>query len=157
MWETRRQIRSNEETANSLEEGDEKRGHRELVRRKIRGWRKWVDDERREVWPLWDEDQLFLHRPGIHGILYDTTSRLSPSKNTLCYQGGWWGEGIVREFGIDVYTLVHLKWITNKELYNTGNCAQCYVAAWMGGDFEGEWVCVELNPFAVPLKLSQHC
>lgn len=49
MWETRRQIRSNEEMANSLEEGDEKRGRRELVRRKIRGWRKWVDDERREV------------------------------------------------------------------------------------------------------------
>lgn len=48
MWETRRQIRSNEETANSLEEGDEKRGHRELVKRKIRGWRKWVDDERRK-------------------------------------------------------------------------------------------------------------
>ena len=49
MWETRRQIRSNEEMANSLEEGDEKRGHRELVRRKIRVWRTWVDDERREV------------------------------------------------------------------------------------------------------------
>lgn len=32
-----------------LEEGDEKRVHRELVRRKIRGWRKWIDDERREV------------------------------------------------------------------------------------------------------------
>ena len=48
MWETRRQIRSNEEMANSLEEGDEKRGHRELVRRKIRVWRTWVDDERRE-------------------------------------------------------------------------------------------------------------
>ena len=24
-------------------------------------------------------------------------------------------------------------------LYSTGNSAQCYVAAWMGGEFGGEW------------------
>ena len=23
--------------------------------------------------------------------------------------------------------------------YRTGNTAQCYVAAWMGGEFGGEW------------------
>ena len=42
---------------------------------------------------------------------------------------------------------------------STGNSAQCYVAAWMGGDFGGEWihVYVWLSPFAVHLKLSQHC
>ena len=34
-----------------------------------------------------------------------------------------------------------LKWITNKDLlYSTWNSAQCYVAAWMGGDFGGEWI-----------------
>ena len=26
------------------------------------------------------------------------------------------GEGIVRELGIDMYTLLYLKWITNKDL-----------------------------------------
>ena len=37
------------------------------------------------------------------------------------------------EFGIDLYTLLYLKQITNKNLlYSTGNSAQCYVAAWMG-------------------------
>ena len=42
-------------------------------------------------------------------------------------------EGIVRKFGMVMYTLLYLKWITNKDLvYNTGNSAQCYVAAWMG-------------------------
>ena len=42
--------------------------------------------------------------------------------------------GMVREFGMDVYTLLYLKWITNKDLlYSTGNSAQCYVAACMGG------------------------
>ena len=45
------------------------------------------------------------------------------------------GEGIVKKFGIDVYTLLYLKWITNKDLlYSTWNSAQCYAAAWMRGD-----------------------
>ena len=48
-------------------------------------------------------------------------------------------EGIVREFGIDMYTVLYLKWITNKDLlYNTRNSAQCHVAAWMGGEFGEE-------------------
>ena len=55
--------------------------------------------------------------------------------------GGAWQEGIVREFGINMYTLLYLKWITNKDLlYSTGNSAQYYVAAWMGGEFGGEWI-----------------
>ena len=57
-----------------------------------------------------------------------------------------------------LYTLLYLKWITNKGLlYSTGNSGQCYVAGWMGGEFGGEWihVYVRLSPFAVHLKLSQ--
>ena len=55
-------------------------------------------------------------------------------------QGEGWGDGIVREFGMDVYTLMYLKWIGNKDLrYSTQNSAQCYGAAWMGGEFGGEW------------------
>ena len=51
------------------------------------------------------------------------------------------GEGIARKFGLDLYTLLYLKWITPKDLlYSTGNCGQCYVAAWMGGEFGGEWI-----------------
>ena len=39
------------------------------------------------------------------------------------------------------------------------NSAQCFVAAWMGGEFRGEWaqVYVWLSPFTIHLKLSQHC
>ena len=61
------------------------------------------------------------------------------------------GKGIVREFGKVMYMLLFSKWITNKDLlYSTGNSAQCYVAAWMGGEFGGEWihVYVWLSPFA---------
>ena len=57
---------------------------------------------------------------------------------------GWgrqkaWGEGTVRKFGMDRYTLLYLKWITDKALLSsTGNSTQCHVAAWMGG--ESGWV-----------------
>ena len=41
----------------------------------------------------------------------------------------------VRELGTDVYILLYLKWMTDKDLpHSTWNSAQCYVAAWMGID-----------------------
>ena len=51
-----------------------------------------------------------------------------------------------------MYTLLCLKWVTNKDLlYSTGKSVQCYVAAWMGGELGGEWihVYVNLSPFTV--------
>ena len=59
-----------------------------------------------------------------------------------------------------IVILLHSKWITDKDLlHSTGNSAQCYVAAWMGGEFGGEWIYVYvwLSPFTAHLKLSQHC
>ena len=56
-------------------------------------------------------------------------------------------------------TLLYSKWITNKDLlYSTWNSAQCYVPAWMGSGFGGEWIHVHiwLSLFAVHLKLPQH-
>ena len=39
-----------------------------------------------------------------------------------------WEEGIIGEFGIDMYTLLCLTWKTNKVLrYGTGNSAQYYL------------------------------
>ena len=39
------------------------------------------------------------------------------------------GEGIVREFGMDMYKLLYLKCITIKALvYSTVNSVQCYAA-----------------------------
>ena len=61
---------------------------------------------------------------------------------------------------MDIYTLLYLKWITNKDLlYSTENSAQLYVTAWMGGEFGGEWIhgYVWLSLFTAHLKLSQHC
>ena len=45
------------------------------------------------------------------------------------------GKGQLREFGMDMYTLLYLKQITNKNLpYSTWNSAQYYVAVWIGGE-----------------------
>ena len=56
-----------------------------------------------------------------------------------------------------MYILIYLKWITSENLlYSTWNSAQCYVPAWMGKKFGGEWihVYVRLSPFTVHLELS---
>ena len=71
----------------------------------------------------------------------------------------WWPRGgtggkIVREFGINIYILLYLKWRTNKDLlWSTGNSAPCSVAAWMGEGLGGEriHVKVRLSPFTIHL------
>ena len=61
--------------------------------------------------------------------------------NNLMVTGGKMGEGTVREFGMDMDTLLYFTWRTNKDLLSsTGNSAQCHVAAWMGGEFGEEWI-----------------
>ena len=59
------------------------------------------------------------------------------------------GEGIVTEFGMDVYTLPYLQ----QTSCIAQGTAQCYMAAWMGGEFGGEGIlaCVWLSPFVVHL------
>ena len=45
-------------------------------------------------------------------------------KQTYGYQGGW-GGGINWEIGIDIYMLLYIKQVTNKNLlYSTGNSTQ---------------------------------
>ena len=96
-------------------------------------------------------------------VLTYRTERDSQTEKTNLQSPGWWGPeegGIIREFGMVLYTLLYLKLIIDRDLlYSTCNSAQCSVAAWMGGKCRGEWIHVHawLSPFAVPLKLSQHC
>lgn len=55
--------------------------------------------------------------------------------------GGRAGGRIVGEFGVDMCTLPYLKWIIKKDLLcSTWNAAQCYLAAWMESEFEGEFI-----------------
>ena len=59
------------------------------------------------------------------------------------------GEGGLNwETGIDIYTLPHIKQITNKDLlHSTGNSTQCSVMICMGEESEKEWtyVCVPVH------------
>ena len=51
------------------------------------------------------------------------------------------GGGIVREFEMNMYALLYLKWIIIKDLlYSTWNSAQCYMATWLGRKFGREYV-----------------
>ena len=51
------------------------------------------------------------------------------------------GVGMARDFGKVMYTLLYLKWISNKDLLcSTWNSAQSYVPDWMEGRFGGEWI-----------------
>ena len=64
---------------------------------------------------------------------------LTKQKETQNKLNSFKAERIVRDFEMNMYTLLYFKWITNKDLlYSTGNSAQCYVAAWMGEEFEGK-------------------
>ena len=62
---------------------------------------------------------------------------LLKQKETLRKQSyGCWGVGKVRDFGMDMYTPLYLKQISNKDQdYSTGNSAQCYAPGWMGVGF----------------------
>ena len=66
------------------------------------------------------------------------THRLKEGNYASWQRGGRMEEGIVREFGIMVYIkkkVLDLKWISSKVLlYSTGISAQCYKAAWIGGN-----------------------
>ena len=73
-------------------------------------------------------------------------------------RGEEWRKEIVREFGIDMYTLLYLKRIINKFLLcSTGNSDQGYMTTCMGREFGVKWVHVWLSPFDVHLILSYHC
>jgi len=73
--------------------------------------------------------------------MYSTGNSVQSSVISLWSLGGRMGEGIVREFGMDMDTLLYLTWRTSKDLLDrTGSSAQCHVAAWVGGQFAGEWM-----------------
>ena len=76
---------------------------------------------------------------------------LSSENQLMVTRQGRLREGTVREFGTDKYILLYLKWIIHKDLfYSTGNSAQCYVTAWVGGELGGEWIQVYIYGW-VPL------
>ena len=56
----------------------------------------------------------------------------------------WLGGGGVMnwEFGIDIYTVLYIKYITNKDLYSTGNSTEYSVMAYMGKESKRVDICI---------------
>ena len=62
------------------------------------------------------------------------------------------GEGIVRRFQMDMYTLLYLKWIINKDLrYSTGDSAQM-----LCGSLDGRGVWGRMDT-CICMAESLHC
>ena len=71
-------------------------------------------------------NRLNLKRNDTNQLIYKTETDLE--HELMIKRGKAWTERIVRESGMDMYTLLYLKWITHKDLlYSTWNSAQCYV------------------------------
>ena len=78
---------------------------------------KWIESEKREI--SWHPSYMDSKKKW-----YRLTHRLR--EQTCGYWGKRWREGTVREFGMDMDTLLYVKWITNNDLpYNTGNSTLC--------------------------------
>ena len=76
-----------------------------------------------------------LKRNDTNELNLQNRKRLTDLENKLMVTG----EGIIGKLGMDMYTLLYFKQIPNKDLlYSTENSTQCYAAAWVGGEFEGE-------------------
>ena len=66
-------------------------------------------------------------------------NRLTNRKQTYGYQRGKVGGGINWEIGVDIYTLLYIKWVTNKDLlYSTGNYTQYFIITYVGKESEIE-------------------
>ena len=69
------------------------------------------------------------------------------------------GGGINQEVAINIYTLLYIKQIINKDLlYSTGDSTQYSAITYMRKESKKEWiyVYVQLIHFAVHLKQTQH-
>jgi len=70
--------------------------------------------------------------PQVDGSRLVRWTIINVLNNSFPSAGGGRQKWSLREYGMDIYTLLYLKWITNKDLLcSIGNSAQCYVAAWM--------------------------
>ena len=65
-------------------------------------------------------------------------------------EGG--GQGIVKEFGIDINTLLYAKWVTNKNLlYSIGSSTWYSVMTYMGKESKKECISVYIYNWFISL------
>ena len=77
-------------------------------------------------------------------LIYKTKIELQMQKINLWLPGGK-GGGINWKIGVDKYTLLYIKQITNKDLlYSTESSSQCSVMAYMGKESKKDWIYVHV-------------
>ena len=73
-----------------------------------------------------------IQKKGTNELIYKTQVRSQMQKTNLQLPGDKGGKDKSGD-GIDIYTLLYIKWITNKNLLqSTGNSTQYSVMAYMG-------------------------
>ena len=81
----------------------------------------------------WDITYMWNLEKGYKWTYLQNTSKVTDVENKLMATRGWGGGGINWEIGTDIYTLLYIKWISNKDLlYSPGNSTQYSVMAYMG-------------------------
>ena len=72
-------------------------------------------------------------------------NRVTDVENKLMVTRGEGEEEINWEIGIDIYTLLYTKQVTNKDLlYSTGNSTQYSVMSYMEKNLKKEWIYVHV-------------
>ena len=93
-----------------------------------------VSHRRRNL--IWHTLYVESKKKWYNELMYKTETDSQTSRINLWLLGERIEGGTVREFGMDMYSLLYLKWITYKDiLYSTCKSALCYLTAWMGGEF----------------------
>ena len=92
----------------------------------------------------------------INELTYKQKETHRLRQRTYGFWGEGWEEGIVRECGIDMYILLYLKQITNKDLFCTAHGILCDSLDGRGLGENG-YKYVWLGLFTVHLKPSQRC
>ena len=81
----------------------------------------------------------------MNELIYKVETASQTWKANLWLSKGKGGGGDNQEFGINIYTLLHIKQIINRDLmYSTGNSTQYSVITYMGKESEKEWIYVDV-------------
>ena len=81
-------------------------------------------------------------------------NRFTDIENKPIVTKGESGGGINSEFGINRYTQIYIKQISNKDLlYNTGNYIQYLVITYNGKESGREYICITESLYCTPETL----
>ena len=90
-------------------------------------------DRERQI--LYDIACMWYKKNGTNELIYKTERESETQKTNLQLLGGK-REGTNQKIGIDMFTLLNIKWIIDKDLlYSTGNSTQYLVMIYMGKEF----------------------